>query len=175
MNAMLLADITTDETFGGWALSNVTLMIVGGAPASEMLTLRPSAGAKHEPWTSCCWPSIVAFPRAAAGRDRLPGRRGFVIRFFRIAHQTTDEEDRRAGYGDPQRPLPHAAPPKRSARVAQRKAGSAIDRVDDGHVLDRVFRRRLHRFAAQHRCGESVKLICVGGAVRETLHPFTVG
>src|ERR1700741_1594737 len=65
MNAMLLADITTDETFGGWALSNTTLIIVGGAPASEMLTLRPSAGAKHEPWTSCFWPSIVAFPRAA--------------------------------------------------------------------------------------------------------------
>jgi hypothetical protein len=34
-----------------------------------------------------------------------------------------------------------------SARLTQRQAGGAIDSVDDGHVLDRAFRRRFHRFA----------------------------
>ena len=61
------------------------------------------------------------------------------------------------------------------SRLAEREAGSAIDRIDDGHVLDRVFRRRLHRFAAQHRRGESVKLIRVGDAPREALYTIAVG
>jgi hypothetical protein len=65
MNAMLLAASTTEETFGGWALSNVTLIFVGVAPESEMLTLRPSAGVEHDPCTSSSWPFIVTFPRAA--------------------------------------------------------------------------------------------------------------
>ena len=62
-----------------------------------------------------------------------------------------------------------------SARVAQRQAGGAVDRVDDGHVLDRVLRRRLDRFAAKHGRGERVELIRVGGSVRETLHAPAVG
>ena len=62
---MLLVASTTEETFGGWALSNVTLTFVGVFPEREMLTLRPSAGAEHEPWTSSSLPSIVTFPRAA--------------------------------------------------------------------------------------------------------------
>jgi hypothetical protein len=33
-----------------------------------------------------------------------------------------------------------------SCRLAEREARSTIDRVDDGDVLDRFFRRRLHRF-----------------------------
>jgi hypothetical protein len=62
---MVLVASTTEETFGGWALSNVTLTFVDLAPESEMLTLPPSAGAEHEPWTSSWWPSIVISPRAA--------------------------------------------------------------------------------------------------------------
>ena len=58
---------------------------------------------------------------------------------------------------------------------AEREAGGAIDRIDDSHVLDRVLRRRLHRFPAQHRRGESVKLIRIGGAPPEALHPIAVG
>jgi AcrR family transcriptional regulator len=53
---MVLAANTTEETFGGWALSNVTLTFVDLAPESEMLTLPPSAGAEHDPWTSSWWP-----------------------------------------------------------------------------------------------------------------------
>ena len=61
------------------------------------------------------------------------------------------------------------------SRLAEREAGSAIDLIDDGHVLNRVFRRRLHRFAAQHRRCESVKLIRVRGAPREALYTFAFG
>lgn len=62
----------------------------------------------------------------------------------------------------------------RSAGLAQRQAGSAIDRVDDGHVLDCVLRRRFHSLAAQHCGGEGVELVGVGRAARETFHPFAV-
>jgi hypothetical protein len=40
------------------------------------------------------------------------------------------------------------------SRLAEWDAGSAIDRIDDSHVLDRVLQRRLRRFAAQHHRGE---------------------
>ncbi len=61
---MVLVASTTAETFGGWALSNVTLIFVELAPDSEMLTPPPSAGAEHVPWAFSSWPSIVTFPRA---------------------------------------------------------------------------------------------------------------
>lgn len=63
----------------------------------------------------------------------------------------------------------------RSGRLPHREAGGAIDSIDDGHVLDRVFGRRLDWFAAQHRRSERVELICVGDAPREALHPLSVG
>ena len=62
-----------------------------------------------------------------------------------------------------------------SARFAKRKTGGTVDRVDDGHVLDGVLRVRLDRFAAQHRRGEGVELIGIGGASRETLGASAVG
>ena len=54
------------------------------------------------------------------------------------------------------------------ARFAQRKTGGTVDPVDDGHVLDRIFRCCLDRFAPQHRGGEGVELVGVGGATRES-------
>ena len=62
----------------------------------------------------------------------------------------------------------------RSARLADRKACGAIDRVDDAHVLDRVLRRRPHRLSAQHRAGERFQLEGVRGAAREALGPLPV-
>jgi hypothetical protein len=62
-----------------------------------------------------------------------------------------------------------------SARYAERESGGAVDRIGDGHVLDRVLRRGLHRFATQHRGSESVKLIGVGGAAPEALASLAVG
>src|ERR1700744_3146293 len=62
-----------------------------------------------------------------------------------------------------------------SARLTERKTGSTIDPVDDGHVLNRVLRCGLYRFSAQHRCGEGVKLIVKGATARKPLHPLAVG
>jgi hypothetical protein len=59
--------------------------------------------------------------------------------------------------------------------ACEREAGSAIDRIDDGHVHARVLQRRIYRFAAQHRRGESVKLIRVGGAPGSALYTIAVG
>jgi hypothetical protein len=59
--------------------------------------------------------------------------------------------------------------------ACEREAGSAIDRIDDGHVHARVLQRRIYRFAAHHRRGESVKLIRVGGAPGSALYTIAVG
>jgi hypothetical protein len=75
----------------------------------------------------------------------------------------------------PRPPKIHVLASLPSARLAERETGGAIDRIDDGHVLDRVCRRRLHWFAAQHRGSESVELIRVGSATPEALDSFAVG
>ena len=100
------------------------------------------------PWSRGSWP---------AGYGGAPGRRADPSRQSSPLEAPTGRTDDRLG------------------RLAERKAGSAIDRIDDGHVLDRVFRRRLHRFPAEHRCGESVQLILKGGAPREALYTLSVG
>ena len=50
--------------------------------------------------------------------------------------------------------IPTTRTDSRSGRLAERKAHRAVDRIDDAHVLDRVFRRRLQPVPAQHRRGE---------------------
>ena len=68
-----------------------------------------------------------------------------------------------------------ARPSSVLSSVGKRKTGGAVDRVDDGHVLDGVLQVRLDRFAAQHRRGEGVELIGIGNASRETLGASAVG
>lgn len=57
----------------------------------------------------------------------------------------------------------------RSAGLAKWQARSTIDRVDYGHVLDRVSRSGSYWFTVQHSCGERVELIRVGRSSREVL------
>ena len=63
-----------------------------------------------------------------------------------------------------------------SSGLTECKPGSAIHRVDDGHVLNRFFRCRLKRLTPEHCVGEGIKLVRIGGGPGgEVLHSLSVG
>jgi hypothetical protein len=129
-----------------------------------------SASSDFRRWSSSTWPSTSAAATSRCFcRDSGEGELPLCDLIRALPSGLVIELE------VPQRSLSEAATAGASARLAQRQACGTVDRIDDRHVFDGVFRCGLNRFAAQYRGSERVELVGVGGTPRKPLHSTAVG